>query len=151
MSYRVPLGIVLMIVGLWWSLPGRKPEPTPAPPAPGEFSLRGKFIGPTAASDAMMFSSLCDEIANCLEVDGMREQGPRLTTGVAFDELRIAAREGRMRGESLGARQPHARDAIHAYLDQAVGTAGGPVSPEQRARWISAYREIARAAADVTR
>lgn len=149
MSWRVYAAGALVVVAALWAMSGRKPVPTPAPEPTG-LSLRGKFVGPTAASDAVMFSALCDEIADCLEVDGMREQGPRLTTGVAFDELRIAAREGRMRGESLGARQPHVRDAIHGYLDQAVGTAGGPVSPEQRARWIAAYREIARAAADVT-
>lgn len=127
-----------------------RPEPTPVTPPTNEFNLRGKFIGPTAAEDAAMLSALCDEIAGCLEHDGGLAQ-PRLTSGVAFDDLRVAAREGRMRGESLGARQPHVRDAIHQYLDQAVGTAGGPVSPEQRGRWVAAYRDIARAAADVTR
>lgn len=125
-------------------------EPTPAPPAPAGLSFKGLFIGPTAAADAAMLSGLCDEIASCLEVDGMKPQ-PRLTSGVSFDDLRIAAREGRMRGESLGARQPHVRDAIHKYLDQAVGTAGGPVSPDQRAKWVTAYRDLARAAADVTK
>ena len=127
-----------------------RPEPAPAPTPASEFSLKGKFIGPTAAADAGMLSALCGEIAGCLEHDGTLNP-PRLSSGVAFDELRVAAREGRMRGESLGARQPHVRDAIHTFLDQAVGTAGGPVSPEQRARWVAAYREIARAAADVTR
>lgn len=125
-------------------------EPTPAPSPPAALSFKGLFIGPTAAADAAMLSGLCDEIASCIEVDGMKSQ-PRLTSGVAFDDLRIAAREGRMRGESLGARQPHVRDAIHEYLDRAVGTAGGPVSPEQRAKWVGAYRDLARAAADVTK
>jgi gluconate kinase len=52
---------------------------------------------------------------------------------------------------SIGERQPAARDAIHTYLDTAVGTAGGPVSDKQRAAWVDAYRNLARAAADATR
>lgn len=150
MSYRVPLGIVLLIVGLWWSLPGRKPEPTPAPPAPGEFGLRGKFTGPSAASDAAVLSALCDELANIIEWDGMLEE-PRLKSGVAFDELRVAAREARCRGESIGQRQPLVRDAIQHYLDAAVGTSGGPITPEGRAKWIAAYRHLGRVCGDAAK
>lgn len=147
MSYRVPLGIVLLIVGLWWSLPGTRPEPTPAPPAPGEFSLRGKFTGPSAASDAAVLSALCDELANIIEWDGMLGE-PRLKSGVAFDELRVAAREARCRGESIGQRQPLVRDAIQHYLDAAVGTSGGPITPDGRAKWIAAYRHLGRVCGD---
>lgn len=140
--------VVAALMAMWWRAPADT-GPTPVPVPESEFSLRGRFVGPTAGADAQLLEALCDEIASCIETDGMKEQ-PRLTSGVAMDDLRVAAREGRMRGESLGNRQPHVRDAIHHYLDQAVGVAGGPVSPEQRAKWITAYRNIARAAADVT-
>lgn len=125
------------------------PQPSPSPVPPDAFSLRGKFIGPTAAADAATLSALCDELASCIEYDGTHEQ--RLKTGVAFDELRIAAREMRCRGESIGARQPHVKEAIHKFLDDAVGSSGGPVTPESRAAWVRALRDLARAAADVTR
>lgn len=125
------------------------PQPSPAPVPPDAFTLRGKFIGPSAASDAATLSALCDELASCIEWDGSHDQ--RLKTGVAFDELRIAAREMRCRGESIGARQPHVKEAIHKFLDDAVGASGGPVTPESRAAWVSALRDLARAAADVTR
>jgi len=143
--------LAVAAAGAYVLRPPTPPEPSPAPPAPDSgIVLQGAFIGPTAAADAQLLEAFCDEIASCLEQDGMRDQ-PRLTSGAAFDDLRVSAREGRMRGESLGARQPHVRDAIHEYLDRAVGVSGGPVSPEQRARWITAYRTIARAAASVTR
>jgi hypothetical protein len=150
--HLVAAGLVAAaVVAYSWRMPAAPSVPTPAPPAPDAgIVLAGKFVGPTAPADAQMLEALCDEIAACIEVDGMKEQ-PRLASGVAFDDLRIAAREGRMRGESLGSRQPHVRDAIHQYLDQAVGVAGGPVTPDQRSKWVSAYRTIARAAADVTR
>jgi len=125
------------------------PTPQPVPVPPDVFTLRGKFIGPSAASDAATFSSLCDELASCIEYDGQHDQ--RLKTGVAFDELRIAAREMRCRGESIGARQPQVRDSVHKFLDDAVGSSGGPVTPESRAAWVSALRDLARAAADVAR
>jgi hypothetical protein len=125
------------------------PTPQPAPVPPDAFSLRGKFVGPTAAEDAATMSALCGELAECIEYDGKHDQ--RLKTGVAFDDLRIAAREMRCRGESIGARQPAVRDAVHKFLDDAVGSSGGPVTPESRAAWISALRDLSRAAADVTR
>ena len=129
--------------------PRQAPQPSPVPVPPDVFTLRGKFIGPTAAGDAATLSALCDELASCIEYDGQHDQ--RLKTGVAFDELRIAAREMRCRGESIGARQPHVREAVHKFLDDAVGSSGGPVTPESRAAWVKALRDLSRAAADVTR
>jgi hypothetical protein len=145
-------GLLIAAAVVAYMAGGEQSAPTPAPgPAPdAPVVLTGKFIGPTAAADAQMLGALCDEIATCIEVDGMKTQ-PRLATGVAFDDLRIAAREGRMRGESLGARQPQVRDAIHQYLDKAVGVSGGPVTPEQRSQWIAAYRILSRACDDVTK
>jgi hypothetical protein len=125
------------------------PTPTPIPVPPDAFTLRGKFIGVSAASDAATFSALCAELADCIEYDGSHDQ--RLKTGVAFDELRIAAREMRCRGESIGARQPQVRDSVHKFLDDAVGSSGGPVTPESRAAWVAALRDLARAAADVSK
>ena len=125
------------------------PTPQPAPVPPDAFTLKGKFVGERAASDAMIMSELCASLADCIEYDGQHDQ--RLKTGVAFDELRIAAREMRCRGESIGARQPQVRDAVHKFLDDSVGSSGGPVTPESRAAWVSALRDLSRAAADVTR
>jgi hypothetical protein len=142
--------IALLIAAVIAFAPQRQaPTPTPAPAPPDAFTLRGKFIGPTAAEDASTMAALCGELAACIEYDGKHDQ--RLKTGVAFDELRIAAREMRCRGESIGARQPQVRDAVHKFLDDAVGSSGGPVTPESRAAWVSALRDLSRAAADVTR
>ena len=97
--------VALLVAAYLAFAPSRQaPAPTPAPVPPDAFSLRGKFIGPTAAEDAATMSALCGELAECIEYDGQHDQ--RLKTGVAFDELRIAAREMRCKGESIGARQP---------------------------------------------
>ena len=143
--------LALVVAAAISFMPNRSstPTPDPAPAPPDAFSLRGKFIGPTAAEDAATMSALCGELADCIEYDGSHEQ--RLKTGVAFDDLRIAARDMRCKGESIGARQPQVRDAVHKFLDDAVGSSGGPVTPESRAAWVSALRDLSRAAADVTR
>ena len=145
------VALLLAAVVSWASRPGDiQPPPAPLPPpSPASFSLVGKFVGATAADDAAILSALCGELAGCIEWDGDHEQ--RLKTGVAFDELRVAAREARMRGESMGSRQPHVRDSVQRYLDEAVGSSGGPVTTDQRAAWVSALRDISRAAADVSR
>lgn len=143
--------VALLVAAAIAFMPSRSstPTPQPVPVPPDAFSLRGKFVGPTAAEDASTMAALCSELAECIDYDGKHDQ--RLKTGVAFDELRIAAREMRCRGESIGARQPAVRDAVHKFLDDAVGSSGGPVTPESRAAWVSALRDLSRAAADVTR
>lgn len=149
MSGRVITALVLLAIGLWSMRSSPAPSPTPAP-EPAGLNLRGKFVGHTAAGDAALLAGLCDELANIIEWDGMKEE-PRLKSGVAFDELRVAAREGRCRGESIGQRQPRARAAIEEFLSAAVGTSGGPIGPEGRSKWVAAYRELGRACADAAR
>lgn len=128
---------------------GRTSSPSPEiPPAPAELVLRGQFIGPTASQDAAMLSALCDELAVQIEEDG-RKSSPRLTTGMQLEELRTAAREGRMRGESLAARQPHARKLIGDYMTQKLGVDPGEI--KNRADWVSAFRTIAKACADAAK
>lgn len=129
---------------------GRDGSPQPAPPAPGGFRLAGLFVGPTASADAATIACLCDSLAEVIEYDGEQPE-PRLKTGAAFDDLRISARELRLRGESIGARQPRARDAIEKFLTDRLGTDGGPVSPEKRSAWVASFRDIARAADDAAR
>jgi hypothetical protein len=140
-----------LIAAAFVSWASSRPEaPTPAPPAPESFTLRGKFVGPDAAADAATTAALLEELASEIEFDGMQAE-PFLKTGVSFDELRVRARLLLCRGVSLGEKHPRAREAIKAYLDQAAGVSGGPVTPEQRAKWIAAYREVGRAAADASR
>jgi hypothetical protein len=139
--------VVAAAIAFMPSRPAPTPQPVPVPP--DAFTLKGKFIGERAASDAIIMSELCASLADCIEYDGQHDQ--RLKTGVAFDDLRIAAREMRCKGESIGARQPQVRDAVHKFLDDSVGSSGGPVTPESRAAWVSALRDLSRAAADVTK
>jgi hypothetical protein len=124
--------------------------PTPAPLPENDVQLRGRFIGPTASADAATLSALTDELGAVVEYDGMQPE-PRLRTGAALDDLRMCAREIRLRGDSLGARQPKVRAEIDRYMTDTLGTDGGPITPEQRAQWVAAFRTIARAAADAAR
>ena len=123
-------------------------EPTPVPDT-GPLVLRGTFLGPSASDDASLVGALCHELADEIEYDGTQPEAERyLKSGVAVDELRKAARVLRCRGISIGDRQPQARDIIAAYLDKNVGTDGGPLTPETRSAWVTAYRDIGRAATD---
>ncbi len=126
-------------------------EPTPAPDT-GPLVLRGTFLGPSASDDASLVGALCNELADEIEYDGTQPEAERyLRSGVAVDELRKAARVLRCRGISIGDRQPQARDLIAGYLDKNVGTDGGPLTPETRAAWVTAYRDVGRAASDAAK
>ena len=126
------------------------PAPSPAPAPVVGLDLRGRFVGPDAAADAGLTAALLEELAEQIAWDGEQAE-PRLRTGAAFDDLRRTARELRTRGVSLGARQPAVRDAIKAFLDQQVGTDGGPVDAAQRAAWVAAFKAVAQAAAEASR
>jgi hypothetical protein len=148
---KTAAGVVLLVAAAAMFAPQMDTQPpAPVPPAPDGFSLKGKFIGPTASQDAATLGALCDELANVLDYDWAQTE-PRIKTGAAIEDLRLAAREARLRGVSLGARQPYARDAVKAYLDQFAGTSGGPLTPEQKSAWVSAFRDVGRAANDAAR
>lgn len=141
---------LLAAAAVMWARSGPAPGPTPAPPAPdAAIDLRGMFVGPDAAADAAAVSAHFDELADELEWDSEQAE-PLYKSGVAWDELRTRAKALRWKGLSLGEKYPRAREAIREYLDRTAGTSGAPMSPAQRAAWITAYREIARAA-DVSR
>jgi hypothetical protein len=127
-----------------------KPAPAPGPAPVVGLDLRGRFVGPDAATDAALTAALLEELAGQIEWDGQQAE-PRLKTGAAFDDLRRASRELRCRGVSLGARQPAVRDEIKRYLDAEAGTEGGPVDAAARAKWVRAYRAVSQAAAEATR
>jgi hypothetical protein len=127
-----------------------KPAPGPGPAPVVGLDLRGRFVGPDAATDAALTAALLEELAGQIEWDGQQAE-PRLKTGAAFDDLRRAARELRCRGVSLGARQPAVRDEIKRFLDSEAGTEGGPVDAAARAKWVKAYRAVSSAAAEATR
>jgi len=150
--HLLAVGLVIGAAVVWSaSLHDQAAPPAPAPaPAPSGLHLRGLFKGPTASEDAAAIGALCSELADEIEWDG-RQAEPFLKTGVAFDDLRQRSRELRCRGVSIGARQPAARDAIKTYLEDQVGTAGGPVTPEQRAKWVDALRAIGREATHAAR
>ena len=150
---RRHLGAValLMAAAFFYAQQQAAPGPTPPAPAPaGPLDLRGLWRGPTAAEDAATVGALTGELADEISWDG-KQATPTLASGVAVDELRRRARELRCRGVSIGARQPAARDAIAAHLEAAVGTSGGPLSAEQRAKWVRALSEISEACAHATR
>ena len=134
---------LLLAVSLFANRENPQPDPEPTP-AVG-LDLRGRFTGEAAAADAAITAALLDALADAIEHDGQHEK--RLTTGTQLAELRTLSREYRTSGVSLGQRQPLARDAIKAYLDQEVGTDGGPVDDAARARWVAAFRAVAKAAA----
>jgi hypothetical protein len=137
----------LLCLGAWHLGRTSAPRPDVVPEAPG-LVLRGQFIGPTAAADAAMFSALCDELAIELEEDGKRP-APWYTTGIQVEHLRSSAREGRMRGESLGIRQPHVKKLVGDYMTQKLGVNPGELT--NRSEWVACFRDIARASANAAK
>lgn len=126
------------------------PRPATPPPPDAGLSLRGKFIGPQAAEDAAAMAGLCRGIADALAADGSRPE-PRVKTGVAVEDLRLAAAEGRFLPRSLSREQPHVAAAAGRHLDEVAGTSGGPLDATSRARWVEAYRALAQAAEEAVR
>ena len=142
---RRVIGIAVLVAACFVAyVEYRGSAPSPAP-VENDIPLKGLFIGPTAGEDALLMAALCDEVASEIEWDGMQEE-PVLNTGVQFDLLRVRARNLFLRGDSIGERQPHVADAVAEYLTNKLGVSGGPVTPEQRAKWVTAYRELARSA-----
>lgn len=142
MRARLAFMLLALAAGLYWfgrSSPDPRPEPSAA------IDLTAAFTGPTAAEDAATVAAMADEIANVIEWDGAQQQ-PSLSTGHSVDVMRSRTREFLCKGESLGERHPRMRQIVGEFLEARLGTSGGAITPEQRASWVAAYREIAKAA-----
>jgi hypothetical protein len=126
------------------------PRPTHRPAPVAGLNLRGKFIGPSAGNDAAAFAGLCRGVAEALDKDGAAA-APRITTAAQLEDVRIATSEGMFLPESFTRNQPHVSAAAGRFLDQAVGTSGGPIDAAARGKWSSALRELAQAAEEAVR
>jgi hypothetical protein len=147
-SPGLPWGWILLVGVLgYFALQGRgcghmvpAPEPPPGPNLVAAFASnddRGQ-----ASADAHAFATICTALADTLEYDGTRPQ-PLLKTGVQIDELRRNVRQLRMHGGSFLPRYPQLGLELDAFLTAAVGTSGGPIDATQRAKWITALRQLA--------
>jgi hypothetical protein len=128
-------------------LPSPDKPPAPAPAGWPTIDLRGAFVGEHAAEDALTTHYLLKWLSRWIAYDSTLPQ-PRLKTAAAFDELRRVARDGRMEGGTLGQRQPLAKERIKAFLDAAVGDAGGPVDAAGKPNFIRAFEDVSKAAAE---
>lgn len=118
--------------------------PRPAPPAGPD--LRAAFATnddrAAAAAHAHLFGTICDSLADYLEYDGTRPQ-PLLKTGVQIDEFRRSLRQTRTKGWSFLTQYPGLDKPLDAHFTAAVGTSGGPITGETRAKWVIALRQAA--------
>lgn len=119
---------------------------SPPPGGPDLLSVFKQHDDPShAAADARDLAVLCRAIAKQIEYDASRDV-PRLTTGKQMDDLRRWAREYFLVGESLGVEYPKMRDTVKAYFDTQLGDSGGPISPEQRVKWVDTFKILAQSA-----
>jgi hypothetical protein len=132
-------GAVLAACVEYWPRPPHRPAPAAG------LDLRGKFIGPSAPEDAAAFAGLCRGVAEALDKDGAAA-APRITTAAQLEDVRIATSEGMFLPKSFTRDQPHVSAAAGRFLDQAVGTSGGPIDQAARGKWSAALRELAQAA-----
>jgi hypothetical protein len=137
-------GAVLAACVEYWPRPTHRPAPAAG------LDLRGKFIGPSAPEDAAAFAGLCRGVAEALDKDGAAA-APRITTAAQLEDVRISTSEGMFLPKSFTRDQPHVSAAAGRFLDQAVGTSGGPIDPAARGKWCDALRELARAAEEAVR
>ena len=94
-----------------------------------------------ARQHAHVFATICSSVADYLEYDGTRSE-PLIKTGVQIDELRRALRQTRTKGWSFLASYPDLAKPLEDYLSAQLGTSGGPIDAAQRAKWVTAMRQV---------
>lgn len=122
---------------------GAQAGPSPIKPEGPDLTAAFSQTSSTAQAtmDARQFAALCSSLADMMEYDGKRSE-PRLLTGVQMDDLRRWSREYLQTGSSFGSRYPRLPELVGSYLDEKIGKSGGPVTPESRAAWVSAHRQL---------
>lgn len=150
MQKPFPWPLLLIGFAIWYfANSGSVPSPLPTPPPPDGPNFIPAFRSTEdkaqAREHALALASICEAIADHIEYDAAKPD-PRLKTGVQLDDLRLTTREYRMKGWSFGTTYPDLGPAMNSYLTAAVGTSGGPLTPEQRTAWVKAFRTLHRSA-----
>lgn len=147
-----PAAVAAAVAWLALGMPGfQQPAPSPDGPAPivTTLDLRAAFAGESdrakARHDAHLLGHLTDWLADYLDADGKRPQ-PKFATGGQVEDLRVEACYWVTQGGTFGAKYPDLGPAIGAHLNAAVGAESADLTPETRAKWVRAFREIAVAA-----
>lgn len=118
----------------------------PQPTDPGHLKLLWVFekndSAAQAAKDAREFGCLSESTAAVIEVDGKQQQ-PQLRSGTQMHNHRNMTRYYQTGGATYTSRYPDLPAVLTEYLTTELGTDGGPVSAEQRAKWVKAHRNLA--------
>lgn len=155
--FAIATGIIVGAVALaaWLGSAGIAPgPPSPAPspiPAPvgGPDILRVLAKNPDKAQaqkHAEYLQRIGERCAKCIEADG-RVSAPRIKTGGNAASYRRDLRLWLMDGESFTPQYPDLAPLLGGYLDQAVGKTDGPLSADDRQRWVAAMKVIGNNAA----
>lgn len=134
---------LLVVAGVAALLGQQPPAPGPVPSGPDlGAAFRTNDDRAEARQHARVFATICGSLADYLEYDGSRTQ-PLIKTGVQIDEFRRGLRQTRTKGWSFLTTYPELGPAVEQFLTREVGTSGGPISAEQRQKWITAMRQLA--------
>jgi hypothetical protein len=121
---------------------GASVVPTPRPDGPDLVpAFRTNNDRTQARQHAHIFATICGKLAECLEYDGSRTD-PLIKTGVQIDELRRSFRQVRTGGWSFLHQYPELGTSVDQFLTTEIGTSGGPLTPEQRRKWIDSMRRL---------
>lgn len=103
-----------------------------------------------ARHHAKSFAAICDAVAQVIEDDAKAvtpdgKTAPRLNTGRQLETLRTLTRHFAMRGFAFSSRYPTLAPTLDKWLTERLGTSAGPITADQRRKWIEAFRELAEA------
>jgi hypothetical protein len=136
-----PLLVGVLILGAM----GFMQTDTSLKPKPKGPDMRRVFNGTFRARlDARRFGTLCRSLHDGLAMDWKQEK-PHITTGAQVDNLRIIARRQQTGGKSYLELYPDLKAVLEAHFEEHVGKSGGPLTPETKTRWLSAFSELAEA------
>jgi hypothetical protein len=124
--------------------PAAGPPATPTGTAVLAAFERGADRG-AARTHAAELAEISAAAADVLEFDWQAERS-RIRTGQHVHDLRLAIRDYRLAGWSFLKAYPALQDVLDTHFSGHVGRASGPLTNEQRTKWISAFRELAEAA-----
>lgn len=132
----------------------RAPSPTPGPQPVDVLDLGAAFDSATdrdrAKHDAHLLGHATNWLADYLEADGARPD-PKYVSGGQVEDLRVELCWWITEGKMFGAQYPALGPAIGGHLEAIVGPESTDLTPDTRAAWVRAFREISHAAIKAVR
>lgn len=145
---RMTVIAIVLLAGGYLLGSGKLIPANPYPPS-GPDMVAVFAVNPNKAEareHALQFAEICTAAASTFETDAKRGPNRRIATGLDVSHYRADLLFYTNNGWAFSAKYPAIRTTVGTWLDQEAGTNPKEMTDAETAKWVAAFRGLAKSA-----